>query len=79
MMKMIRQILKIEAALGSLSEGLLGIGFLNRDNPRALLAEIRRWVARSAPTPREVTLLRGMGRQITWAAREIARRGGGNA
>ncbi|MCI4354905.1 MAG: TrmJ/YjtD family RNA methyltransferase, partial [Thermoplasmata archaeon] len=64
---------EIEAALGSLGEGLLGIGFLNKDNPAALLAELRRWVARSAPTPREVTLLRGVGRQIAWAAREIAR------
>jgi TrmH family RNA methyltransferase len=66
---------EIEAALDSLKEALLGIGFLNRENPGALLAEIRRWVARSGPTPREVTLLRGMGRQIAWAAREIARRG----
>jgi TrmH family RNA methyltransferase len=70
---------EIEAALDSLREGLLGIGFLNRDSPGALLAEIRRWVARSAPTPREVTLFRGVARQIAWAAREIARRGGGNA
>ncbi len=70
---------EIEAALDSLGEGLLGIGFLNKDNPGALLAEIRRWVARSAPTPREVTLLRGVGRQIAWAAREIALGRGGNA
>jgi tRNA (cytidine32/uridine32-2'-O)-methyltransferase len=64
---------EIEAALDAVGEGLLGIGFLNEDNPGAILAEARRWIARSAPTRREVTLLRGVGRQVTWAAREIAR------
>lgn len=64
---------EMEAALDDLGEGLLGIGFLNEDNPGAILAEVRRWLARSAPTRREVTLLRGVARQVAWAAREIAR------
>lgn len=64
---------EIEGALDGLRAGLLGIGFLNEDNPGAILAEARRWIARSAPTKREITLLRGVGRQVEWAAREIAR------
>lgn len=64
---------EIEEALDGLREALLGIGFLNEENPGAVLAEARRWIARSAPTKREITLLRGVGRQVEWAAREIAR------
>jgi tRNA (cytidine32/uridine32-2'-O)-methyltransferase len=64
---------EIEEALDGLREGLLGIGFLNEENPGAILAEARRWIARSAPTRREITLLRGVGRQVEWAARVIAR------
>lgn len=58
---------ELEAALGDLRAGLLAIGYLNPDNPDALLAELRTWLARAGPTSREVTLLRGMARQIRWA------------
>jgi len=63
---------ELEAALAGLAEGLLGIGYLSPQNPGLIVAELRRLIARARPTQREVTLLRGMGRQIQWAARRIA-------
>jgi TrmH family RNA methyltransferase len=66
---------EIEDALADLREALLGVGYLNPDNPDLLLAELRAMIVRAAPTPREVLLLRGMARQVQWAAR-VARGGG---
>ena len=66
---------ELEAALRELEEGLVGIGYLNRDNPGAILAELRALLARAGPTPREAGLLRGLARQICWAAGRIAGRG----
>jgi TrmH family RNA methyltransferase len=63
---------ELEQALDELRHALLGIGYLNPDNPQAILAEIRILLARAGPTPREVALLRGLARQIGWAGR-IAR------
>jgi len=63
---------ELEAALGELEEGLLGIGYLNRDNPGAILAELRLLLTRAGPTSREASLLRGLARQIRWAAGRIA-------
>jgi TrmH family RNA methyltransferase len=67
---------ELEAALRELEEGLVGIGYLNRDNPGAILAELRLLLARAGPTPREASLLRGLARQIRWAASRIAGGGG---
>jgi TrmH family RNA methyltransferase len=66
----------VEQAIDELRQGLLGIGYLNPENPEAILAELRALVVRAAPAPREVALLRGMARQIRWAASRIARDGG---
>jgi TrmH family RNA methyltransferase len=63
---------ELEAALRELEEGLVGIGYLNAENPRAILAELRLLLARAGPTPREASLLRGLARQIRWAAGRIA-------
>jgi tRNA/rRNA methyltransferase len=68
-----------EAALDDLRAALLGIGYLNPANPDAILAELRRLIARAGPTPREVALLRGLARHIGWAASRIARGSGRNA
>jgi len=64
---------EVEEALRELREGLVGIGYLSEQNPDAVLAELRRLLARAQPSPREVTLLRGLARQARWAARSIAR------
>ena len=37
--------------------------------PGPILSELRMLLARAGPTPREITLLRGLARQIRWAAR----------
>jgi tRNA (cytidine32/uridine32-2'-O)-methyltransferase len=60
-----------EAALEDLRLALLEIGYLNPQSPRRLIAELRRLLARAAPTARETNLLRGMARQILWAARRV--------
>lgn len=69
---------EVEEALGALGEALVAIGYLNPENPAAILAELRRLLARAQPTPREVALLRGLARQIGWAGRNLAREGTGN-
>jgi TrmH family RNA methyltransferase len=66
---------EMEQALGALGEALLAIGYLNPANPDAILAELRRLLARARPTEREVVLLRGLARQVQWAGRNLA--GGG--
>jgi TrmH family RNA methyltransferase len=60
---------QLEAALGELRAGLLAIGYLNPESPERIMTELRRLLARAAPTPREVTLLRGLARQLGWAGR----------
>jgi tRNA/rRNA methyltransferase len=66
---------ELEAAMQDLRRALLEAGFLNPESPEAVLGELRAFFARAAPTPREVTLLRGLARQVGWAGR-IARRPG---
>lgn len=70
---------EIEAALDDLREALLAIGYLNPDNPDAIVAELRRVLSRASVTSREATLLRGMARQILWSARRVASGSGGSA
>lgn len=64
---------ELEETIRSLRTGLLAIGYLNQDNPNAILAELRALLVRAGPTPREVALLRGLARQLLWAAGRIAR------
>jgi TrmH family RNA methyltransferase len=68
---------ELESGLDDLREGLVAIGYLNRDNPEPILSEWRALLARAGPTSREVTLLRGLARQVRWAAGQIARTSGG--
>ena len=60
---------QVDAALDEWRQALLAIGYLNPDNPEAILSETRRLLVRAGVTAREVTLLRGMARQILWSAR----------
>ncbi|HVQ29110.1 MAG TPA: TrmH family RNA methyltransferase [Vicinamibacteria bacterium] len=64
---------ELEAALADFRSAALGIGYFNPQNPDRLLAEWRRLLARAGPTRREVTLLRGLARQMAFAAGAIAR------
>ena len=64
----------VEEAMAELREALLGIGYLQAQNPEAVLGELRHMLVRARPSPREVTLLRGLARQVRWAASLVARR-----
>lgn len=68
---------ELEEALGALRDALLAVGYLSAQNPDAVLGELRALLARAAPTPREVSLLRGLARQVRWAGGRIA--GGGQS
>ncbi|MBN2371929.1 MAG: RNA methyltransferase [Vicinamibacteria bacterium] len=61
---------ELEGCLKTFRDALLSIGYLNPENPGAILSELRGLIARAQPSSREVTLLRGMARQILWAAHE---------
>ena len=67
---------ELEQALSSLRQALLAIGYLNPQNPEAVLTEIRKLLSRAGPSPRELSLLRGIARQVMWAAGRIAPPGG---
>jgi TrmH family RNA methyltransferase len=64
----------LEGAVQDLRVALLGIGYLNPAQPDEVLAELRGVLLRVRPTPREVTLLRGVARQVAWAGKKA--RGG---
>jgi tRNA/rRNA methyltransferase len=66
---------KIEEAIDALREALLSIGYLNPQNPSSVLGEIRDLLFRGAPTAREVQLLRGLARQVTWAGKSARAKG----
>jgi len=63
---------EIEQAIQDLRGALLDVGYLDSFNPDHILAELRGLLARARPTPREVSLVRGVARQVSWAGR-IAR------
>jgi TrmH family RNA methyltransferase len=70
---------ELEAALGELQGALVPLGYLNPQNPEPILAELRALLVRAAPTSREVALLRGLARQLAWAAARTGAARGGNA
>jgi tRNA (cytidine32/uridine32-2'-O)-methyltransferase len=65
-----------EAAMAELRAALVDVGYLDPSNPDRILAELRRLVARAAPSSREVVLLRGLARQMAWAGRVAQGRAG---
>jgi tRNA/rRNA methyltransferase len=58
-----------KAALDDLREVLVEIDFLHGDQSERVMATIASMLTRSGLTEREVSILRGMVRQIRWAAR----------
>jgi tRNA/rRNA methyltransferase len=67
----------LERAVAELREALLAIGYLDPANPERILSELRRLLARAGPNARELLLLRGLARQVSWAGR-VARQRSGN-
>src|SRR5687767_4809909 len=68
----------VEEALDELRDALLAINYLNPESPQPILSELRALLLRAAVTTREVSLLRGMARQVRWAGDQIARTRTGN-
>jgi TrmH family RNA methyltransferase len=66
---------EFEEAIDALREALLVIGYLNPQNPGSVLGEIRDLLFRGVPTAREVQLLRGLARQVTWAGKSARGKG----
>ncbi len=58
----------LEGMYCQLQETLAGIGFLNRENPSHIMRDFRRIFGRARLDEREIRILRGMFRQIQWAA-----------
>ncbi len=58
----------IEQMLLQMEETLSRIGFLNRQNPRHIMRDLRRIFGRAKLDDREVRILRGLFRQIDWAS-----------
>jgi TrmH family RNA methyltransferase len=67
---------ELERTIQELREALLEVGYLDPASPDRVLAELRRLLARSLPTSREVLLLRGLARQVRWAGGVARGRGG---
>lgn len=51
-----------------LAQALLAIGFLQEDTVDSMMRRLRRLFGRATPTADEVTILRGMARQMLWSA-----------
>lgn len=60
---------QVEELMGHLREALDGIGFLDPQNPQRMLRKFRRLIGRAGATENEVAFLRGICRQMLWAAR----------
>ncbi|MBY0277224.1 RNA methyltransferase [Candidatus Binatia bacterium] len=58
-----------EALLEHLGQALDAIGFLSRQNPAHIVADLRGLFARAGLTRRDVKIWRGIARQMLWAAR----------
>lgn len=58
-----------EALLEHLGQALDAIGFLSRQNPTHIVADLRGLFARAGLTRRDVKIWRGIARQMLWAAR----------
>jgi TrmH family RNA methyltransferase len=65
---------ELEGLLDEAREALLAAGYLNPENPGAILSELRALLQRAAPTARERSLLRGLVRQVAWAGRVAGQR-----
>lgn len=57
-----------ERMFAQMEETLIRIGFLDRKNPRHIMRDLRRIFGRARLDEREVKILRGILRQVDWAA-----------
>jgi len=60
---------ELEGMYRHMEEALLRIGFLEQNNPKRMMAVLRRIFSKAQLDPREVQVLRGICRQVNWYAR----------
>lgn len=60
---------ELEGMYGHMEKVLLRIGFLDQNNPKRMMALLRRIFGRAKLNPREVRILRGICRQTNWYSR----------
>jgi TrmH family RNA methyltransferase len=58
----------VEGLMNHLNESLMTIGFLDPQSPQRILRQLRRLFGRAGVTASEVKILRGICRQMEWAA-----------
>ena len=63
-----------EAMFEHLEQGLVAVGYLDPQEPRHLMARVRRLLARARPTVTEVDILRGVAAAMVQPRRERAGR-----
>ncbi|MEK6776193.1 MAG: RNA methyltransferase [bacterium] len=63
------EVISMEQMFRHFEETLSFIGFLDRDNPDHIMRDLRRIFGRARLDEREVKILRGILRQVRWAAR----------
>ena len=61
---------ELEGMYYHMEETLLRIGFLDQNNPKRIMAVLRRIFSRARLNPREVKILRGICRQAHWDAEQ---------
>jgi tRNA/rRNA methyltransferase len=61
---------ELEGMYYHMEETLLRIGFLDQNNPKRIMAVLRRIFSRARLNPREVKILRGICRQAHWYAEQ---------
>jgi TrmH family RNA methyltransferase len=59
---------EVEGLMSHLRSSLLAIGFLDSKSPQRILRKLRRLIGRAGVTGNEVKILRGICRQMEWAA-----------
>ncbi len=59
---------KVEGLMAHLRQSLLTIGYLDPNSPQRILRKLRRLFGRAGITDNEVKILRGVCRQMDWAA-----------
>ena len=57
---------ELSAAIAQLQEALLSSGYLDPHNPARVTDQFRAWLGRTAPTRREVALLRALAAHVTY-------------
>ena len=61
---------EVEGLFSHAREFLLAAGYLNPQNPDAVLLHLRRLLGRAKPTSHEIRTLRGIVRQVSWYAEQ---------